>query len=80
MDEILKAYGEKKYSDRIVELLDFDPELGFSPYVWISRRLIAKTVENNANNPAIRAAYEKYRKFIDRIHTEEMLKGQAFGL
>lgn len=80
MDEILKAYGERKYSDQLAEVLDFDPELGFNPYVWMSRRLIMKTVENNANNPALRAAYEKYRKFIDQMHTEEMLKGQAFGL
>jgi len=37
MDEILKAYGARKYSDEVMEIIDFDPKLGFNPFFWISR-------------------------------------------
>jgi hypothetical protein len=73
MDEVLKAYGEKKYSDQLAELLDFDPELGFNPYFWISRREIEKM---KACAPAV----QRYREIVRGWNTEEMLKGQAFGL
>jgi hypothetical protein len=91
MDDVLKAYGERKYSDEVMDILDFDPELGFNPYVWISRHAIQQEVERNARNPAIVAAYKRYRETLDKLHdevhqtlreiySEQFMKGQAFGL
>ena len=79
-DDILKAYGQPRETDVLMDILLTDPELGFNPYVWMSRRLILKTLERNASNPGIVAAYEHYRQLLKRMNTEEMLKGQAFGL
>lgn len=72
-DEILKAYGQRKYADRLMDLILFDPELGFNPYFWITRREMEKM-------RAALPAYERYREIVKKMASEEMLKGQAFGL
>lgn len=87
MDDILKAYDTRKYSDEVSEIIGFDPELGFNPYFWISRRLYEKMVIEPSQNPKIQAAYNRYRELHDAVYqnwmeryTEDFMKGQAFGL
>ena len=80
MGDILKAYGQPKVTDALLDVIDFDPELGFNPYVWVSRRLIQNELDRNAANPAIMAAYNRIQEIRRGWNTEEMLKGQAFGL
>jgi hypothetical protein len=75
-DDVLKAYGKRRNLDDLMDILLIDPELGFNPFFWITRRAIIETSEN----PQIQASYKKYREAMKKIYTEEMLKGQAFGL
>lgn len=74
MDDILKAYGEGRKLDEFLEIIDFDPELGFNPFFWITRRAIKEITLKCL------PAYKRYREALRRIESEEMLKGQAFGL
>jgi hypothetical protein len=75
-DDVLKAYGERRNLDDLIDILLIDPELGFNPFFWITRQAIIEASEN----PQIQASYKKYREAMKKIYTEEMLKGQAFGL
>jgi hypothetical protein len=35
MDDILKNYSRKLFSDEVEYILGYDPELGFNPYYWV---------------------------------------------
>lgn len=70
MDEILKNYSQPKTIDDAIVAIDILHH-GFAPYYWIPRGRDAE-------------AQERYRnivhKFLGNQITEEMMKGEAFGL
>ena len=78
-DEILKAYGKPTLLDELIDAINLDPEIGFNPFVWISRKHVAKIAENMSSPAVLR-----YRTIMDKLYkqrmTDEIMIGQAFGL
>jgi hypothetical protein len=65
-NDVLKAYAKRTSFDDWYEIMDYDPELGFNPRFWISRTGETRSIMEN--------------KIVQTLVTDELLRGQAFGL
>jgi hypothetical protein len=76
MDDVLKAYGQPRKFDTLLDVIDFDPELGFNPYFWLTRKWMIEDMQK----PGVMAAYLRYKEAMKKVYTAEFMIGQAYGL
>jgi hypothetical protein len=55
---------------------NYDAQIALNPFFYF----VFMDIEKQRNNPALQRAIERYKTIVRGWNTEEMLKGQAFGL
>ena len=67
---------DQEANKRFIEWANYDAQIIMNPIFYF----VFMDIEKQRNNPALQRAIERYKEMVRRMNTEEMLKGQAFGL
>jgi hypothetical protein len=63
-------------NQRFIEWANYDAEIICNPFFFF----LFMDLEKARDNPPLQRAIERYQEIVRGWSTEEMLKGQAFGL